>query len=178
MFAAVGCDGGGKGEMFPDPAFKACVDDLVNYAIEIGNIDANDPNKYEKIDTLDCYGGGIKSLKGIENLSNLDWLAIVDNQVESLEPLRTLTKLEFLKLDNNQVKDLEPLSGLTALNALYFHYNYVEDISPLYEMKSLSTVGPGNNCIPKEQFYTLQKKNPAIVMEINLENYVIPEKCQ
>jgi len=123
-------------------------------------------------------GGGVSSLKGIENIPNIDWLGVVDNQVESLEPLRTLTKLTFLKLDNNRIREVEPVSRLPVLATLYVYHNYVDDIMCLYDMTWLKTAGLGDNCIPKEQFYVLKEKNPDIVIGVDLDNYVIPEKCK
>jgi Leucine-rich repeat (LRR) protein len=113
LIACTGCDDDGKlkpGE-FGDPAFKACVENKISYA----ELDKNDPDLYDKITSMECYGGGIKSLKGIENMPNMDWLAIVDNQIELLEPLHTLTKLDWLKLNNNKIKDITPISNLPAL---------------------------------------------------------------
>ena len=111
-------------------------------------------------------------------MPNIDWFGASDNEIESLEPLRTLTKLEFLKLNNNKIRDLEPVSNLPVLGVLYVYDNYVQDITPLYEMTWLRTAGLGDNCIPKEQFYVLKEKNPDIVIGVDLDNYVIPEKCQ
>ncbi|HSA34682.1 MAG TPA: hypothetical protein P5077_13235, partial [bacterium] len=113
----IGCDGDGtlKPGEFEDPAFAKCVEKNLQDYYNNHLIDSSDPEKYNKVKMLECYGGGgggVSGLKGIENMPNIDDLAIVDNEIESLEPLRTLTKLEFLKLSNNKIKDLEPLSGL------------------------------------------------------------------
>ena len=177
VFAAAGCDDG-KGEMFPDPAFKACVEDRIAYAVSIGLWQKDDPDIYNKVTMLECYGGGVKSIKGIEHMPNMDDLSIVDNQIESLEPLRTLTKLEFLKLNNNKIKDLEPLSGLKMLYNLYLADNYIEDISPLCALTQIRTVMLSGNCITDvNQFRELE--NCASEYSSNgAENYQEPAKCQ
>lgn len=71
FIGAVGCDDGGNGEMFPDPAFKACVEDRIAYAVSIGLWQKDDPDIYNKVDELACEGGGVKSLKGIDNMQTL-----------------------------------------------------------------------------------------------------------
>ena len=176
----IGCDGDGplKPGEFEDPAFAKCVKDSIDYAISIGLWQKDDPDIYNKVEELACEGGGVSSLKGIENMPNIDWLGIVDNEIESLEPLRTLTKLTFLKLDNNKIKDLEPLSGLTELTSLYLSYNYIEDISPLCPLTKLSMVGLTGNCITDvNQFRELEKCAPNYTSG-GAENYQNPEKCQ
>jgi len=178
VIGAVGCDDGGKGEMFPDPAFKACVEEKINYDANLDILDKNDPDLYDKIYMLACEGGGIKNIKGIEHMPNIDWLAITDNQVESLEPLRTLTKLEFLKLDNNKIKNLEPLSGLTILSTLSLSDNYIEDISPLFTLTNLGSVWLNGNCITDAgQFQELKQHSPD-VQTGGAENSQTPAKCQ
>ncbi len=180
LTACTGCDNEKlKPGEFEDAALKACVQDLIDYAIGVGTMKADDPNKYEKIDTLDCYGGGIKSLKGIENLSNLNWLAIVDNQVESLEPLSTLAKLTFLKLSNNKIKELESLSGLTELNNVSLIDNYIEDITPLYGCKKITMLSINGNCITDEkQFEDIQTQLPNAGVSGAVLAAQHPEKCQ
>ena len=176
LTACTGCDGDGKlkpGE-FEDPAFKACVENKINYA----GLDKEDPDLYNKITSLACGGGGISNLNGIENMPNIFDLTVIDNQIESLESLRTLTKLKWLKLDNNKIKDLEPLSELTELTSLYLRNNYIEDISPLCSLTKLSMVGLSGNCIADaNQFRELEKCIPGYTSG-GAENYQNPEKCQ
>ena len=179
LTACTGCDDGKlKPGEFEDPAFKACVEENLQDYYNNHLIDPADPERYNKVEMLECYGGGVKSLKGIENMPNVDDLAIVDNEIESLEPLRTLTKLTFLKLNNNKIKDLEPLSGLTALATLFLYDNYISDISPLYAVASLKTAGLGGNCILKEQFDELEEKNPDINIGDTPEDFQDLAKCQ
>ena len=176
----IGCDGDGplKPGEFEDPAFAKCVKDRIDYAISIGLWQKDDPDIYNKVEMLECYGGGVKSLKGIENMPNMDDLSIVDNEIESLEPLRTLTKLEFLKLDNNKIKDLEPLSGLTELSTLLLSNNFIEDLTPLYSLSKLGLVSLDGNCIVDySQFDELEKHSPNINLG-SPEKYQTPEKCQ
>ena len=180
LTACTGCDGDGKlkpGE-FEDPAFAKCVQDMIDYAVSIGLWQKDDPDIYNKVNKLECYGGGVKEIGGVENMPNINWLAVVDNQVESLEPLRTLTKLKFLKLDNNKIRDVEPLSGLTELTSLLLYNNYIKDISSLCPLKKLDMADFSENCIADaNQFRELEKCAPNYTSG-GAENYQDPAKCQ
>ena len=177
----LGCDGDGplKPGEFEDPAFKACVEKTINSMVENDLVSRDDPELYNKINMIGCGGGAIRSIKGIENIPNIDWFGASDNQIESLEPLRTLTKLEFLKLSNNKIKDLEPLSGLPVLGALFISENYVANISPLYAIPSLNSLSVWGNCITDlSQFDELKKENPDINLAGDSAEEQTPEKCQ
>ena len=176
----LGCDGDGplKPGEFEDPAFAKCVEKNLQDYYDNHLIDPDDPERYNKVEMLECYGGGVKGLKGIENMPNMDDLSIVDNEIESLEPLRTLTKLEFLKLSNNKIKDLEPLSGLPVLGSLIIDDNYVEDISPLYGVSSLTMLWLSRNCIDISQLEEIEKRNSNLHFSETTKSSQDPEKCQ
>jgi len=181
LTACIGCDGDGplKPGEFEDPAFAKCVKDKIDYEANLGLLDKNDPDLYNKIESLACAGFGVKSIKGIENLPNIDWFGAEDNEIESLEPLRTLTKLEFLKLSNNKIKELEPLSGLNVLGALHVDRNYIEDISSLYGNTSLTMLSIWGNCISNLfQFDELKKNNSNLVITGTTADDQDPTKCQ
>ncbi|HOW51303.1 MAG TPA: hypothetical protein PLV42_04575 [bacterium] len=58
LTACTGCDDEKlKPGEFEDPAFKACVENYMNLI----EIDKNDPEKYNKIKNLECYGGGFRA---------------------------------------------------------------------------------------------------------------------
>ena len=179
LTACTGCDDNKlKPGEFEDPAFAKCVQDRIDYAVSIGLWQKDDPDIYNKVDKLECYGGEIKKIKGIENMPNINWLAVVDNQLESLEPLRTLTKLEFLKLNNNKIKDIEPLSELKTLYNLYLADNYIEDISPLCVLTQIRTVMLSGNCITDVNQFRELEKCASEYSSNGAENYQEPEKCQ
>lgn len=176
IIACTACD---KNEaMFPDPAFAKCVKDRIDYAVGIGLWQKDDPENYNKVTMLECYGGGVKSIQGIEKMPNMDDLSIVDNQVESLEPLRTLTKITFLKLDNNKIQDLTPLSELANLSSLSLSKNYIKDLTPLYALTKLGNVYLDRNCITDaQQFEELKKHSPNVITG-DAVNYQEPDKCK
>ncbi len=179
FIGAVGCDDGGNGEMFPDPAFKACVEETLQDYYNNDLIDPNDPDKYSKVKMIGCGAGTIRDIRGIGNMPNVDWVGMSDNQIESLEPLRTLTKLTNLKLNNNKIKDLEPLSGLTELNALYLMDNYLTDLSPLYSCKKITALSVNGNCITDEQqFSDIKAQLPNAGISGDSLAAQTPEKCQ
>ncbi|HOW50977.1 MAG TPA: hypothetical protein PLV42_02910 [bacterium] len=65
LTACTGCDNGDNGKLkpgeFEDPAFKACVEERINYAIGIGLWQKDDPELYNKVEMLECYGGGSRA---------------------------------------------------------------------------------------------------------------------
>jgi Leucine-rich repeat (LRR) protein len=73
----------------------------------------------------------IKSLNGIENLTNLTSLTLWDNRISELSPLKHLTKLTRLELFNNKISDIRPLKGLTKLKALDLRQNKISNLNAL-----------------------------------------------
>ncbi|HOW51061.1 MAG TPA: hypothetical protein PLV42_03330 [bacterium] len=62
LTACTGCDDGKlKPGEFEDPAFKACVEERINYAIGIGLWQKDDPELYNKVEELACEGGGFRA---------------------------------------------------------------------------------------------------------------------
>ena len=60
LTACTGCDNGNnklKPGEFEDPAFKACVQEKIDYDANLGLLDKNDPELYNKITRLGCGGG-------------------------------------------------------------------------------------------------------------------------
>lgn len=96
---------------------------------------------------LDLMSKGISSLKGLENLKNLEKLDLDNNKIGSIEPLKNLTYLETLYMDNNYLEDITPLKGLTNLKSLYLEKNYITDITPLSNLANLTELGLGSNPI-------------------------------
>src|SRR5690554_6552548 len=60
----------------------------------------------ERIIKLDATGYGIKNLKGIEKLKNLEILDLTDNYVQDVSFLKDLQSLKTLILRNNEIIDL------------------------------------------------------------------------
>ncbi len=79
-----------------------------------------------------------KSIKGIENCSNLIYLPLSNESITDLTPLSALTKLEFLDLNQNYtVEDISPLTNLVNLKKLILYSNPIKDISPLANLTNI-----------------------------------------
>ncbi len=100
------------------------------------------PSEAERV----VYGGTLRpspekpfeSLEGIQNLSNLTRLAIMNRLLTDIGPLSELTNLRFLNLHTNWISDISPLSGLTNLEQLIVSENPIADISPVRGLTKLT----------------------------------------
>ncbi|HOW52826.1 MAG TPA: leucine-rich repeat domain-containing protein [bacterium] len=177
LIACTGCDN--NEEAFPDPAFKACVEEsLRDYSEIVGqkyNIE-NDKD-LEIIKMIACTKVGIVSVKGAEKLLNVERLDLNQNQIESVEPLRNLKKLEILHLDINKIRVIEPLTEAENLRTLTLTNNYINDFRPLKVLVQLKSLGVALNCATDlSQFDEIKAVIDGILIDgINAQT---PEKCQ
>jgi hypothetical protein len=72
----------------------------------------------------------ISNLSGIENVINLTYLNLMENEISNIDALNELTNLSFLNLMNNQITNIDVLKGLTNLTGLYLGHNQIKDYSP------------------------------------------------
>jgi len=111
---------------FPDTALRNCVN-------------ASSATYVRELVSLDCYGKGITSLMGIENLTSLTFLNLSFNY-GGIRLLAGLTGLTELHLGRNSIRDITPLAGMTRLTILSLWGNSISDITPLAEMTSLTSL--------------------------------------
>lgn len=79
-----------------------------------------------------------KSIQGIENCTNLIYLALGLQSITDLAPLADLTKLEYLDLSQNRtIEDISPLTNLVNLKKLILDTNPIKDISALGNLTNL-----------------------------------------
>ena len=90
---------------------------------------------------------GIRSLAGIWQLTSLEYLWVVSNQVVDVNPLVPLTNLETLFLSGNRIADVGPLVALTNLEELSLSDNRIVDVKPLAQMTSLAKLNLSVNRI-------------------------------
>ncbi|EHT9627766.1 leucine-rich repeat domain-containing protein [Listeria monocytogenes] len=121
-------------EIIRDTLGKSSVDDIVTQA------------ELDIISRLQIIGCSL-SLSGMENLTNLGFLDLEDNQISDISPLSNLTNLRTLWIDNNQISDISPLSNLTNLSYLDLANNQISDISSLANLTNLSSLYLANNQI-------------------------------
>ena len=77
------------------------------------------------------YGGTLRplpskpfeNLDGIQNLTNLTTLSIINRLITDISPISELTNLRVLNLHTNWFSDISPLIGLTNLERLIISEN-------------------------------------------------------
>ncbi len=91
------------------------------------------------------YGGTLRpspekpfeNLDGIQNLTGLIRLNLLNRLITDISPLSSLTNLINLNLHTNWFSDLSPISGLTNLEQLIVSENPISDIGPLAGLTKL-----------------------------------------
>ncbi|MBC1385487.1 internalin N-terminal domain-containing protein, partial [Listeria innocua] len=86
--------------IFPDAALAEIIRDT------LGKSSVDDIVTQAELDTItrvsEIYRG-IADISGMENLTNLDYLRLNNNQISDISPLANLTNLSYLDLYNNQI---------------------------------------------------------------------------
>ena len=129
------------------------------------------PIHWETLTEFSDSSGTLKSLKGLELATNLEWLdihnspiqdltplanlkqlreiRIWDSEVNDLTPLAKLRQLEILELANRRsrgdLSDINPVAGLTQLVYLDLGGHQIRDISPIAGLINLSILQLGGN---------------------------------
>lgn len=149
MIALISCGGSDSGEMFPDPALKACIEDELNSMKQVYGKDykIDNLNDLAQITYLACGSAGVTSLKGIEHLSGVTEINFFDNKITDLTPLQKLPKMNTLRINQNHMTSIETIGNPSVLDHFVFDGNYVKDIKPLLKIGALKSVTLIDNCI-------------------------------
>ena len=90
----------------------------------------------------------ISNLAGIQNLTGLTELELLDNSITDVSPLATLTSLVTVSIGgNSDLRDITSLSTLTSLVILELSNSAVTSISAVSAMTSLTDLYVGGNSI-------------------------------
>lgn len=101
------------------------------------------------IERLEAAGKGIQNLKGIENLTSLEYLDLGRkwenggwnyNIIVDLSPISNLINLNFLELSGNKIKDIKALvenNGIDSGDYINLRYNNLESSKGSSAMKSI-----------------------------------------
>lgn len=101
---------------------------------------------------------------------DVEIIACPELEIESLAGIQQLNNLRYLDLANNQLVHMDELRGLSRLSSVNAPNNNLTDISGLLSIASLtSAVLTGNNAIPCEQLDTLEQRLR--------QNLLRPERC-
>nr|WP_325176419.1 GW domain-containing glycosaminoglycan-binding protein [Listeria ivanovii] len=131
-------------QVFPDPALAEVVRESLQKAAVTDVVSQKELNGILKID---ADNKKVKSVKGIENLTNLKDLFLNDNEISDISPLSNLINLDSLYLDNNKLADITPLSGLIKLTTLSLEGNQLNDIIALVGLTNLQNLYLSKNQI-------------------------------
>ncbi len=130
---------------FTDEAFKKCVQ--------------KQHKKFDKITELDCSNTDetlkenpfgettVKSLNGIEKLTQLTTFKARRNKISDVSPLAHLTKLTFVDLSDNEITHLKPFASLPNIKTLLLRHNLIGDLRPLQGIKTLETLDVAQNSL-------------------------------
>ncbi|MBV7272739.1 leucine-rich repeat domain-containing protein [Clostridium sp. PL3] len=96
----------------------------------------------EDITELDAKYHEIQDISGIEKLTNLQKLNLLENQISSIDSLKNLTNLKQLTLGNNKISNISVLKNLVNLQTLDLgeYYDSCNQISNIDVLKSLTNL--------------------------------------
>ena len=148
------------------------------------SIEVLDKIKYTKDNNLTrldlSYYKLTKIPKEINELTQLEYLLLDNNQITKIEGLETLTQLEYLLLDNNQITKIGGLETLTQLKYLALNNNQITKIGGLETLTQLKYLALNNNQITKiegienlTQLEYLYFDNNQITKIEGLENLIL-----
>lgn len=109
------------------------------------------------------YGKQSFDLSGIEHLTGLKTLSLINCEIDDISYLKDLTKLTSLNLNNNAISDISALSSLTGLKTLRLRGNYIDDYSPVASYYAKLTT----------KDFSLEDKNDAVFFVPNVSNGII-----
>jgi len=97
----------------------------------------------------------------LDNLTNLRFLALWNNNISDISVLRNLNHLTSLHLSNNRISDVSPLSGLTNLHSLSLSNNLIFNIHPLGSLTNLDWLDLAGNPVCIYQLADLPNALPS-----------------
>lgn len=106
-----------------------------------------DISKLTNLEYLDAGQLKLKDITAIENLTKLRVLYLQRNSISDISALKKLSKLEVLSLNGNQIVSITPLSTLTNLHELYIRENKISNIEALNKLTKLELLEGGKNSI-------------------------------
>jgi len=114
-------------------------------------------------------GSRITSIEGIQYLTNLQWLDLIDHEIVCIQPLSYLENLEWLDLSNNRIENIEALRYMTEWSWLILNYNKITDIRPLSNITRLHQLELRHNQIsdigPLSIVFGVEK--PGIILDFS-----------
>ncbi|EOA2659821.1 class 1 internalin InlE [Listeria monocytogenes] len=128
-------------EIFTDPVLTDNVKTLLGKADVTDEVTQTD---LDSVTHLSAKSAGITTIEGLQYLTNLSELELIDNQVTDLNPLTNLTKITELRLSGNPLKDVSALAGLKNLKTMDLIYTDITDVTPLAGLSNLQFLSFGS----------------------------------
>lgn len=130
--------------------------DLSNSQIKhIGDIKGLDEIKELKF--LNLSNNQLSDLTSLERLLNLKVLNLAYNNIRSIHELGNLEALEYLNLSNNAITDLTGISKLTKLKTLNLSNNQLSNVEELNSLENLKKIYLQGNNIEQSSQTRLQE---------------------
>ncbi|EAE7074005.1 class 1 internalin InlE [Listeria monocytogenes] len=124
-------------EIFTDPVVADNVKTLLGKADVTDEVTQTD---LDSVTHLSAKSAGITTIEGLQYLTNLSELELIDNQVTDLNPLTNLTKITELRLSGNPLKDVSALAGLKNLKTMDLIYTDITNVTPLAGLSNLQVL--------------------------------------
>lgn len=126
-----------------DPALDVELRDILELSVD----DPISAEQAASVTHFSAFDRGVTSLAGLECLTNLSALYLMDNAIEDLSPIAQLEQLERLLLDDNLLTELPPLASIPNLRRLDLSGNALSDITVLADAAVLEQLEIGHTQI-------------------------------
>lgn len=132
-------------------------------------------NKYdwkvvEDVHTLKCHGMDIKSIEGLNTLTQLKSLSLYNNKLENLD-LRKFNQLEHVNIANNKLRTIY-LTNLSHLHTLYLFKNRLVTVD-FTGLNKLSKIRITNNQLSSLDISPLIALEKAYFFDNKLEELIV-----
>jgi hypothetical protein len=97
------------------------------------------------LEVLELVNNQISDISLLSSLTRLTALYLRINNITDITPLRPLVNLSDLDLATNKISDIGPLQPLTKLHTLYLYNNQIQDLTPLQSLSNLKELYLKNN---------------------------------
>jgi hypothetical protein len=137
--------------------------------------DISQCKKLIELEVTDCK---LRSLKGVEELINLEIVNLAGNNLTSIEELSDCVKLKTLKINDNRVRSLESLRRCTLLESIDCKFNRVTNLSGLEDKGKLRDIKCGMNMIDTlEHLRDLTSLESLMICDNQLTDLIGIENC-
>ncbi|MBC1797081.1 hypothetical protein HCA55_10085 [Listeria booriae] len=114
-------------EQFPDPILAGKIATICQKKVT----DTISQKQLDSIGSLIIKNENLRSIAGIERLTNITGIQITNTSLEDLTPLAALNKLKDLNIPYNKIKSIKGIGKLPVLKNLYLQGNQITDIQSL-----------------------------------------------